>query len=103
MASQLGYVINGVDENDEPSMEMIGVDQYLTPVYSKENSTTYVTYELTDYVYKIKEQAANKNSFVLTVYDYALNYATYEINLPDDITSFVYDGLEEGLTISSPD
>ena len=100
MASQLGYVINGVDENDEPSMEMVGVDQYLTPVYSKENSTTYVTYELTDYVYKIKEQAVNKNSFVLTVYDYALNYATYEINLPDDITSFVYDGLEEGLTMS---
>ena len=100
MASQLGYVINGVDENDEPSMEMVGVDQYLTPVYSKENSTTYVTYELTDYIYKIKEQAVNKNSFVLTVYDYALNYATYEINLPDDITSFVYDGLEEGLTMS---
>ena len=100
MASQLGYVIEGVDENDQPSMEMVGVDQYLTPVYSKENSTTYVTYELTDYVYKIKEQAVNKNSFVLTVYDYALNYATYEINLPDDITSFVYDGLEEGLTMS---
>ena len=100
MASQLGYVIDGVDENDEPSKEMIGVDQYLTPVYSKENSTTYVTYELTDYVYKIKDLAVNKNSFVLTVYDYALNYATYEINLPDDITSFVYDGLEEGLTMS---
>jgi len=100
MASQLGYVIDGVDENDQPSMEMVGVDQHLTPVYSKENSTTYVTYELTDYIYKIKEQAVNKNSFVLTVYDYALNYATYEINLPDDITSFVYDGLEEGLTMS---
>ena len=100
MSSQLGYVIDGVDENDEPSMEMVGVDQYLTPVYSKENSTTYVTYELTDYIYKIKEQAVNKNSFVLTVYDYALNYATYEINLPDDIASFAYDGLEEGLTMS---
>ena len=100
MSSQLGYVVNGVDENDQPSMEMVGVDQYLTPVYSKENSTTYVTYELTDYIYKIKEQAVNKNSFVLTVYDYALNYATYEINLPDDIASFVYDGLEEGLTMS---
>lgn len=100
MSSQLGYVIEGTDENGEPSMEMVGVDQYLTPVYSKENSTTYVTYELTDYIYKIKEQAVNKNSFVLTVYDYALNYATYEINLPDDIASFVYDGLEEGLTMS---
>ena len=100
MSSQLGYVVQGTDENGEPSMEMIGVDQYLTPVYSKENSTTYVTYELTDYIYKIKEEAVNKNSFVLTVYDYALNYATYEINLPDDIVSFVYDGLEEGLTMS---
>ena len=100
MCSQLGYVIESVDENDEASMEMIGVEQYLTPIYSKQNSTTYVTYELTDYVYKIKENAVNKNSFVLTVYDYALNYATYEINLPDDIVSFVYDGLEEGLTMS---
>ena len=100
MCSQLGYVVQGTDENGEASMEMIGVEQHMTPVYSKENSTTYVTYELTDYVYKIKENAVNKNSFVLTVYDYALNYATYEINLPDDIVSFVYDGLEEGLTMS---
>ena len=100
MCSQLGYVINGTDEEGNASPEMIGVEQYLTPVYSKQDSTTYVTYELTDYVYKIKENAVNKNSFVLTVYDYALNYATYEINLPDNIRNFVYDGLEEGLTMS---
>lgn len=100
MSSQLGYVVESTDDNAESDMEMVGVEQYLTPVYSKENSTTYVTYELTDYIYKIKENAVNKNSFILTVYDYALNYATYEIQLPDDITGFVYDGLEEGLTMS---
>lgn len=100
MCSQLGYVVEGTDEDGNASMEMIGVEQYMTPVYSKENSTTYVTYELTDYIYKIKEEAVNTNTFVLTVYDYALNYATYEIGLPDDIQSFVYDGLEEGLTMS---
>ena len=105
MSSQLGYVTKGTDENGNASVVMKAFDQYMTPVYSQRNSTTYVTYELTDYLYELKENAINAkgesvNSYVLTVYDYALNLATYEIGLPDNYIDFYFDSLEEGLTLS---
>ncbi|MBQ8683608.1 MAG: leucine-rich repeat protein [Clostridia bacterium] len=100
MSTQLGYVTMGKDENDNPISELKSFEQYLTPVYSKENSTTYITYELTDYIYTIKEGAINRNSFVVTCYDYAMNYASYEIGLPDNFVDFYLDGLDEGLTLS---
>ncbi len=100
MSSQLGVVVMGEDEDGNAMQELKAFEQYMTPVYAQENSTTYVTYELTDYIYNIKENAYNDNSFVLTVYDYALNYATYEIGLPANYTDFFVDGIEEGLTMS---
>ena len=100
MCSQLGYVANGEDENGNPTPELIAFEQYMTPIYSERNSTTRVTYELTDYIYDIKNNSTNKNSFVITTYDYALNYATYEIGLPDDFTEFYFESLEDGLTLS---
>ena len=100
MASQLGYVGTGRDENDNEVPELKSFEQYMTPVYSKEDSTTYVTFELTDYIYQIKNGAINKNSFVLTCYDYALNYATYEIGLPDEYVDFYFDSMEDGITLS---
>ncbi len=100
MCSQIGYVTQGEDENGNPSPVMKNFEQYMTPVFSERNSTTRVTYELTDYLYDIKNNATAKNSFVITVYDYALNYATYEIGLPDDFTEFYFESLEDGLTLS---
>ena len=100
MSAQLGYVTMGEDENGNPMQEMKAFEQYMTPIYSQENSTTYVTFELTDYLYDIKANSYNDNSFVVTVYDYALNYATYEIGLPADYVDFYLDGLAEGLTMS---
>ena len=100
MSGQLGYVIMSKDENDNDTPELVAFEQYMTPIYSKENSTTYVTLELTDYVYQIKDYAMNKNSFVFTAYDYCLNYASYEIRLPDSFESFYFEGLDEGLTLS---
>ncbi len=100
MAAQLGYVAMGTDEDGNAAAEMKTFEQYLTPVYSERNSTTTVTYELTDYVYQIKENATTKNSFVVTAYDYALNYATYEIGMPDDFSDFYLEGLEENITLS---
>lgn len=100
MSAQLGYVIMGKDENDNDAPELLAFEQYMTPVYSKENSTTYVTLDLTDYVYQIKDNAVNKNSFVLTCYDYALNYASYEIRLPDKFEEFYFEDLAKGLTLS---
>ena len=100
MCMQVGYVANGTDEEGNATPEMKAFDQYMTPVYSQCDSTTYVTYELTDHVFDIKEGSITPNTFVITTYDYAMNYATYEIGLPDDYQSFYYEGLEEGLTLS---
>jgi len=100
MASQLGYVCMSQDEEGNATPELKAFEQYMTPVYSKCDSTTVVTYELTDYLYTLKEESVNLNTFVLTAYDYALNYATYEIGLPDDFTDFYFESLEEGLTLS---
>ena len=93
MALQVGYVKNASD-----GYMLETFDQYLTPIYSEGNSTTYVVYELTDYVDDIKRGAVNKNSFTVATYDYALNTATYEIQLPDDFSSFYFE--EESLVLS---
>ena len=102
MCSQLGYVTMGEDENGNAAPELKGFEQFMTPIYSERNSTTRVKLELTDYVYDIKNLATNKNSFVLTVYDYALNYATYEIGLPDDYKDFYFEGIDGGELTLSP-
>ena len=100
MATQLGYVGVGEDEEGNEVPELISFETYMTPVYSQRDTTTAVTFELTDYIYAMKEGSINSNAFVITCYDYALNYATYEIGLPDDYVDFYFDGLEEGLTLS---
>ena len=88
MSAQLGCVTMGADEEGNEMAEMKSFEQYMTPIYSQRNSTTYVTFELTDYIHDIKANALNGNCFSLTCYDYALNYATYEIGLPDSFTDF---------------
>jgi hypothetical protein len=99
MSTQVGYVTEEeMDGVITPVMKSF--EQYMTPVYSQRNSVTYVTYELTDYLNEIKKNSKNSNSFVVTTYDYALNYASYEIGLPDNFVDFYFDGLEEGLTLS---
>ncbi len=101
MAAQLGYVGSGPDEEGNMVPEMFGFEQYLTPIYSQKNSTTTVKLELTDYIYEIKEGSRNKNTFALTCYDYAMNYATYEIGLPVDFTDFYFESIaEEGIVLS---
>ena len=100
MAAQLGYVTMGADADGNEVAELKPFEQFMTPVYSQRNGTTYVTFELTDYIYDIKEGSINPNAFVITCYDYALNYATYEIALPDDYTDFYFESLAEGITLS---
>ncbi len=100
MSSQIGYVTEEEDADGNVGPAMKTLEQYMTPVYSERNSTTKVTFELTDYIYDIKNNATTKNTFIINAYDYALNYATYELALPDDFTDFYFEGLEEGLTLS---
>ena len=93
MSAQMGYVAMGTDEEGNEMATMKSFEQFMTPIYSQRNSTTYVTFELTDYIHEIKANALNGNCFTLTCYDYALNYATYEIGLPDSFTDFYLEEL----------
>ncbi|MBQ7347570.1 MAG: leucine-rich repeat protein [Clostridia bacterium] len=95
MSAMIGYV-----GTDTEGFLLNSFEKYLTPVYSSFNSTSYVTYELTDYVDLIRKNAYNKNCFTVAVYDYALNEATYEIQLPSEFTDFYFAEEENGLTLS---
>ena len=95
MGAQFGYV--SVDSNGEFLFNAF--DKYITSIYSDYNSTSYVVYELTDYVAQIKENSANRNTFSIVTYDYALNTATYEISLPDEYIDMYF---EEGSIKLSP-
>ncbi len=94
MALQAGYV--GLD--DEGSYLLNSFDQYVTPIYSSFNSTTEVVYELTDYINEIRLHSSTRNTITVACYDYALNYATYEISLPDDFLDIVF--AEEEIVLS---
>ena len=93
MCMQVGYVTL-----EQDGYVVKAFDKYMTPVYSEENSTTTVIYELTDYVDEIRTGAANGNCITVVAYDYALNQAAYEIPLPDDFTDFYF--TESELTLS---
>ena len=94
MALQAGYVGKASDG----SPMFYSFDKYATPIYSESNSTTYVVYELTDYLDEIISGAFNKNTFTIATYDYAMNSATYEIALPDDFKAFYFE--ETDITLS---
>jgi len=98
MAMQAGYVGSGVDENGQPMATFNAFDKYATPIYSEYNSTTYVTYELTEHIDNIVTGATNKNTFTIACYDYAMNSATYEIALPDDFKAFGFEDANGGIT-----
>ena len=87
MAMQVGYIAPAA-EGSEYQNQIMTFSNYLTPIYSQKNSTTYVTYELTDYIYDIKNKGVSKNTLAISVYDYAMNYAVYEIPLPKDYIDF---------------
>ena len=86
MGMQVGYV-----GSDGQELILNAFDQYIKGVYSDFNTTSYVVYELTDHIQKIKNGSYNKNTFTVACYDYALNLATYEIGLPDEYTDFYFD------------
>ena len=87
MAMQVGYLTDS-PEGSEYAKTLYGFEQYLTPIYSEKNSTTYVTYELTDYIYDIKEKSDTKNTVTVSVYDFAMNYTVYEVPLPAEYVDF---------------
>ena len=104
MSGSFGYIGYITDSSTgQVSYDFNGFDKYLTPIYSNENSVTYVTYELTDHINEIMNNAAKKNTFAVALYDYALNEAMYEVELPDEFTDFYMEGFDyfndEGLGV----
>ncbi len=100
MAMQLGYVTATAE-----GAEMRTFEQYMTPVYSVRNGTTYVTFELTEHINELRNTYSlgnNKMAFVVTCYDYALNNATYEIGLPSNYLDFFMEGLTDNMLTMSP-
>lgn len=91
MCMQPGYITQTTNEEGALQYELVPFSTYMTPIYSVRNGTTYVEYELTDYIYDLKQSAHSKNSFIVSVYDYALNHATFEIGLPDEYVDFYFD------------
>lgn len=92
--AMIGYISENAPGSEYPySLNSFG--RYITALYSDFNSTTTVTYELTDYLDQIKG-SYNGNSFIVQLYDYAQNSATYEVSIPDSVTgiSFVRNGEE---------
>lgn len=82
-----GAVIGYIYENEpgsEYTYSLASFGRYVNALYSERNSTTVLTVELTDYMDQIK-QSYNGNSYILQVYDYAQNTATYELNIPDSV------------------
>ncbi len=101
MSAQLGFVTAEVNDEGYEVATMKAFNHYMTPIYSQRNSKTYVTFELTDYIYQLKEQGLKDNCFTLTCYDYAMNLATFEIGLPDNFLDFCFESMAEaGLTLS---
>ena len=94
MSLQMGYL--GVSNDPEYSRQLYTFDKYLTPIYSEKNSTTYVTYELTDYIDELQSSLdyyENKKNCAFTVicYDYALNASFFEVELPNDFVDAAFD------------
>lgn len=115
MGMQLGQIIPyeaKPGEEDAATFTMDVFGKYVTPVYSSYNATTQVTIELTDYVERIKDKSItasyddngnlrvvdNSNTFIVICYDYAMNSATYEIELPDDILAIHF--TEENIEVN---
>ena len=95
MSAMPGYITKDEKTN---SYSASGFDSYFNQIYSEFNSTSYLVYELTDYIDDIKENAYNKNTFSVVLIDYALNQSVYEVALPDDIVDLYFE--EEQITLS---
>ena len=99
MGLSLGQIIPA-DLSTGYAFELNSFGKYMTPIYSTFNSDAIVTINLTDYIADIKNSAGikfypngdaefdyNNNSYIVAVYDYALNGGIYQLRLPDEFLS----------------
>lgn len=82
----IGNIIDNPDPDSEYRYSLQTFGRYVTPIYSQRNSTSILTYELTDYLDEI-QSSYNGNSFIVQLHDYAQNISTYEVQIPDSLQS----------------
>lgn len=110
MGAQVGQITRA-PEGSEYTFSMQSFGKYITPVYSNFNSTSIITVELTDYLSQIANSSSIKynsdgtttiidktNTYIVNVYDYAMNSATYEIELPDSFNYLSFDNSDVKLS-----
>jgi len=110
----MSALIGTISANASTGLALNGFDHYMTPIYSTFNGTSYITYELTDHVDTIKKaynsiyevygaaqakEIVTTPIFTVSLYDYALNNATYEIALPNN---FIDGYFKEDKIVLSP-
>lgn len=80
------------DPGSEYMLDMPGFSNYPTTISASSiNSTTDIIFELTDHMKEIST-AAHPNTFTVQLFDYALNISTFEIKVPDNVTSVEFTG-----------
>ena len=104
MGVSVGQLVKNEDKNSRYELMMRSFSKYVTPVLNSPfNSVSTVTVDLTDHIAEIKQSLGTAyndngtsyvvegtNSFIATCYDYALNAATFEIRLPDEILAMYF-------------
>ncbi len=97
-AMQVGQVIPYVGpENFEVALEALSLTP--TPIFSEFNSTSVVTYELTDHLEQMRN-STTPNDFLVILYDYAMNEGMYEVSLPDDVKYLYFTEEDSTVTLS---
>ena len=87
----LGYMKLAGPDSDY-LLDMPGFGNYPVAISaSSANTTTDIILELTDHMKEIAT-AAHPNTFTVQLFDYALNISTFEIKVPDNVSSVEFTG-----------
>lgn len=87
--------------NDEGQVEAYtALEKYPIPIYGKEDSSTTVRFEITNYINTLYEDVLISSSLAFIVEDYALNSNIYLAQLPG--TNGVFSFTEDGNVDSEP-
>ncbi|MBO4262641.1 MAG: leucine-rich repeat protein, partial [Clostridia bacterium] len=102
MGISLGQIVPAAP-GSEYAFELNSFNKYMIPVYSSYNSTSTVTMNITDYIAEMRNSAGiifnadgsyrideNNNSFIVAIYDYAMNSGIYQLRLPDEFLSLAF-------------
>ena len=92
MSANIGQLVENAP-GSQYTYSLNSFSRYYTPVFSSLNSTSEVTFELTDYVARLRD-SFNPDTFTVTLNDYALNTSVYEIRIPDEVKYLYFEEMD---------